>query len=76
MAPAAYVADGVLVGLQWEDRSFLGPEKAGCPSVGEFQGGNVGRVEWVGTYTHTSRGMENRMGGFPGRGVTCKGDNI
>jgi len=41
MAPAAYVADDGLIGHQWEEKALVLPRLD--PSVGEFQGGEVGR---------------------------------
>jgi hypothetical protein len=42
----------------------LGPVKAGCPSVGECQGGELGVGGWVEEHTHKSREREDGIGGF------------
>jgi hypothetical protein len=68
MALAAYVAEGGLVGHQWEERSFLGPVNVICHSIGECYsqeagvGGLVNRGE--GEY---DRGFSERK---PGKGIT------
>jgi hypothetical protein len=41
----------------------LGPVKAGCPSVGECQGGKAGVGGWVGEHPHRNRGR--------GAGIEC-----
>jgi hypothetical protein len=52
----------------------LGPVKARCPSVGEFQGGEVGVVGCMREQPHKSRGRMDGLGGFlewkPGKGIT------
>jgi hypothetical protein len=52
----------------------LGPVKARCPSVGEFEGGKVGVGGWVGTHPQRSRGRGDGIGGFwngeSGKGIT------
>jgi hypothetical protein len=40
----------------------LGPVKAQCPSVKEFQTRKEGVGGWVGKHPHKSRGWENGMG--------------
>ena len=45
----------------------LGPVKTQCPSVGEYEGGEVGLGGWVGTHPHRSRGRGDAIGGFWGR---------
>jgi hypothetical protein len=53
----------------------LGPVKAGCSSVGECQGGEVGvGGGWVGKHLHRSRERVGRVGIC--RGETRKWDNI
>jgi hypothetical protein len=46
VALATYVAEDSFDGQQWE-KEALGPMNAQCPSVGEFQGGEVGVGVWV-----------------------------
>jgi len=46
MAPVAYVADGDLVGHQWEEKPLVLPSVE--PSVGECKSGEAGRCEWLG----------------------------
>jgi len=41
MVPAAYVAEDDHVGASVGGKAF-GPDKARCPSVGGYQGGEVG----------------------------------
>jgi hypothetical protein len=55
----------------------LGPKKARCPSVGEFEVREVGVGGWVREHPHRSRRRDNGIGGFreQGRG-TKKGNNI
>jgi hypothetical protein len=51
--------------------SPLCPVKARCPSIGEWQGGEVGVVAWVEEDPHRSRGRERERGlveGNPGKG--------
>jgi hypothetical protein len=49
----------------------LGPVKALDPSVGEFEGGEVGVYRWVGEHPHKNRGWDRgfKRGGT-GKGVT------
>jgi hypothetical protein len=42
----------------------LGPVKAQCPSVGEYQAMEVGVDEWVEEHPHRSRVMEDGIGGL------------
>jgi hypothetical protein len=42
----------------------LGPVKAGCPSVGQCKGTEVGVSECVGEHPHRSRRHGGRIGGF------------
>ena len=50
----------------------LGPVKAQFPSVGEWQGGEVGVVIWEGEHPHKSREGKWDRGpeGKPGKGLT------
>jgi hypothetical protein len=68
MALSSYVAEDGLVSHQWEERSFEGPVKVLCPSIGECQGQEMGLDGLV------ARGREEGIGGFQ-RGKR-KGDNI
>ena len=72
MAPAAYVAEDGLVWHQREERPF-GPVKAQCPSVGKFQGSEVGVGRWGGEHPHRSRRREDGIGGFRGGGKQERG---
>jgi hypothetical protein len=67
MALAAYVAEDVLLGHQWEEWPLV--VEVLCPSVGECQGQEVE----VGGLMRRERGEE--IGFFFG-GETRKGDNI
>ena len=46
-------------------RKVLGPEKAGCPSVGEFEGEEIGEGGQLGEHPHRSRARQDGIGGFP-----------
>jgi len=50
MASAAYVAENGLVGQQWEEKPLVLPRMDPF-SVGECQGGEAGRGEWMGGRT-------------------------
>ena len=45
-------------------REALGPVKARCPSIGKFEGGEVGVGGWVGENPHRSRGKGDGIGSF------------
>jgi hypothetical protein len=62
LAPAAYVAEAGLIGHQWEERLFIGPVKALCPSVGECQGQEAG-VDVLVSRGKGVFGGETRKGG-------------
>ena len=71
MAPAAYVAEDGLVRYQCE--KSLGPVKAQCPNVGEWQAGEVGMGEWGGAPSYKQRigGCEREFPeGKLGKGIT------
>ena len=53
MVPAAYVAEDGFVMHQWKEA--LVSVKAGCPSVGECQFGEVGMSGWGITPTEAGR---------------------
>jgi hypothetical protein len=57
MALAAYVAENVIVGLQWEERPLSSVQ---CPSIGACQCGKMEMGKWVGEYPHRDR--RRRMG--------------
>jgi len=76
MAPAAYVAGDGHVGHQWEDKPLVLSRVDLHPSSIELcQGGEAGRVGWMG-WKHPHR----RRGRGIGQGVygweTWKADNI
>jgi hypothetical protein len=51
----------------------LGPVKAQCPSVGAYQGREVGVGRWVEEHLHRCRGRRDGIrvwGGKPGKGIT------
>ena len=48
----------------------LGPMKAGCPSIGECQGGEAGVGRWVGEYPHSSRELRGLAEGKPEKMIT------
>ena len=43
----------------------LGPVKARCPSVGKWEGREVGVSGWVAEHLHRSRKRESGIRGFP-----------
>jgi hypothetical protein len=55
IAPATYVAEDGLVGHQWEERP-LGPVKALCPSVEEYQDREAGVGGWGSTLIEAGGG--------------------
>jgi len=63
MAPATYVAEDGLVGHQTEEKPRL--DRPPPPSVGEYQGGEIGRGGWMGGRTPIEEGRTgDRLGGL------------
>jgi hypothetical protein len=59
MAPNTYVAEDGRVSMGGKT---LDPMKAQCPSVGEWEGREVGIGGWVGENPHRSSGRGNGIG--------------